>query len=70
MGPDTFIATSRLATQIILNFLIIRMKQWRAINRLPADVQTEVMQYNIGEDHTIFSWHVNHICYYEVKTNW
>ena len=61
-GTQKFIATGAQT-------IIIRMKQWSLIHRLPAGVWMGMMLCNIGKNHTIFCQHVDHKCYYDVKTN-
>ena len=57
MVPKSFIITGALT---VPNPLIIWMKQWSTIHRLPADVQTEVMHCSIGENHMIFFTHLSY----------
>ena len=66
MGPKTLIATD---AQTVPNFLIIRKEQRSTILRLPDDMRTGAMHFNISKNHTIFCRHIDHKCCYEAKTN-
>ena len=66
IGPKAIIARG---AQPVPNFIIIRTQQWSTIHRLPADVRTETMRCSVSDNHTIFYGHVDHKCYYGVKTN-
>ena len=52
MGPETIIA---MGAQTTPNFLIIKTERWSTIYRVPADVGTGAMHYNIGKNHMIYA---------------